>query len=277
MKKPLETNAVQNAGIRQYWNERVHAKAAVKQATTNDIYLRELECRTLIAALEQLSLPAHAHVLDAGCGDGQSTLHVAQKLPDIRFCGLDYAENMIVAARAAQEKFSGLLERVQFQIGDVLNLPAAFPEPAFDAVITDRCLINLETQEDQKRAFAGLAHVLRPGGWYIAIENFKEGHDNMNAARAQMGLPPIPVRWHNLFFEEPAFCKAAEPWFEPPAFHDFASSYYFATRVIYAAACRSKGEEPDYRHAIHQIAVDLPRTGAFSPVRMALLKRKENT
>jgi len=260
--------------IQEYWNERARSQAASGQATTNDIYLRELELRAFAGMLKKLSLSAGVLVLDAGCGDGETTLRLAEQLPSLSFEGVDYAAGMV---EAAHHRLQGGAARgnVKFQQGDVMKLCEIFSERLFDVVLTDRCLINLETEADQAVAMASLAAVLRPGGWYIAVENFMEGQDNMNAARRGAGLQDIPVRWHNLFFTESSFRKAANPWFEAPEFHDFASSYYLVTRVAYAASCRLRGVAPDYRDPIHQSAVDLPVTGCFSPVRMAVLKRKE--
>jgi hypothetical protein len=115
---------------------------------------------------------------------------------------------------------------------------------------------------------------LKPQGYYLAVENFVEGHDAMNRARQAVGLPEIPVRWHNLYFEEKSFRIMAEPFFENITFKDFSSSYYFATRVIYSALCMMRGEKVDYNHEIHQFAPRLPWIGQFSPIRMAVLRRK---
>ncbi len=98
----------------------------------------------------------------------------------------------------------------------------------------------------------------------------------MNRLRASVGLPEIPVRWHNLYFNEADFKRLAEPFFEAIEFREFSSSYYFATRVIYSAMCQMRGETPDYRHEIHQLAVKLPWFGQFSPIRMVVMRRKNN-
>ncbi|HYK88915.1 MAG TPA: hypothetical protein VE398_09100, partial [Acidobacteriota bacterium] len=132
----------------------------------------------------------------------------------------------------------------------------------------------LETPERQTEAFRQIAACLRPGGWYVAIENFREGNDAMNSARQRFNLPEIPVRWHNLYFEEKRFVDHTTAWFDLVRFEDFASSYYLATRVLYSAWCKERGETPDYTHDLHRLATDLPACGQYSPIRMVVLRRK---
>lgn len=260
--------------IKDYWEARAKEYANSTQATTNDVYLRKLEISTIVETIEEMALPENSTVLDVGCGDGYTTLHVAKALPELRFLGIDYSENMIRTASrqvSAQPEMEG---RVSFKVGDATDLTAVCNDETFDVVTTDRCLINLNSLESQTRAIAQIAARTRPDGYYLAIENFVEGQDNMNALRRAVGLPDIPVRWHNLFFRESDFIAAAEPFFTVVSFKEFSSSYYYATRVIYSAMCQMRGEQPDYEHEIHQMAIKLPWTGQFSPIRMAVLRRK---
>lgn len=258
--------------VKEYWDTRAREYATAPAATTNDVHLRELEIASLVTELRRLGVGPRSRVLDVGCGNGYSTLRVAEALPGVRFAGVDFSEQMIESANRLLASRPDLADRVSFSVGDATDLSGA-PKDV-DAVITDRCLINLETLERQALAIRRIAERLRPGGHYVAIENFVEGHDEMNRLREAVGLAAIPVRWHNRFFTEQEFCRAAGPWFEAPRFWEFSSSYYFATRVIYAAMCRMRGEEPDYDHEIHRLAVRIPPAGAMSPIRMATLTRR---
>uniref|UniRef100_A0A7V6DNW2 Methyltransferase domain-containing protein n=1 Tax=Desulfobacca acetoxidans TaxID=60893 RepID=A0A7V6DNW2_9BACT len=260
--------------IKAYWEKRAEHFLADPASTTHDVYLRELEIMTIAKVLRALLGSGPAKVLDVGCGDGYATLNVARKLPEFTFAGIDYSANMI---RLAKERLAGLpslTRRLTFKVGDVLDLGAACGETIFDAVISDRCLINLADKADQEHAIKEIARHVAPGGYYLAVENFEEGQAAMNQARIAVGLPEIPVRWHNLYFSEAEFTLFAEPEFEFLEFKDFSSAYYFATRVIYTALCRKTGEEIDYRHPLHELAVELPWTGNFSPIRMAVLRRR---
>jgi len=260
--------------IRQYWEERAKQYAENPAATTEDVYLRELEIITLVNVLGETGAAKGGRLLEIGCGDGYSTIQVARAVSPQHLLAVDYSENMITFARqrlSAAPELGGFLE---FRVGDVMDLDHVCGASLFDVVLTDRCLINLTSFDNQVGAIRNIAKHIRPAGYYIAIENFLEGHEIMNAARRQMGLPEIPVRWHNCYFREREFLNATQPFFEDICLKDFSSSYYFATRVVYSAMCQMRGETPDYRHMVHQLAVRLPWTGQFSPIRMAVMRRK---
>jgi SAM-dependent methyltransferase len=260
--------------IKQYWEDRGRELSIRSAATTDDIYLRELEILTLVRTLSELGVSGAVEILDAGCGNAFSTLKVVESMPNARCFGVDYSEQMIAAARRLRDDFPVLKGRVDFATGDVTALEQVCGSRSFDLVITDRCLINLESVERQAAAFSSIAQCVKPDGLYLAIENFNEGQRNMNRARQAVGLPEIPVRWHNLYFDEPVFRAMAAPYFQLLEIRDFSSSYYFATRVVYSAMCQRRGEKIDYGHEIHQLAVHLPWTGHFSPIRLAVMRRR---
>lgn len=259
--------------IKTYWEERAKNDANVT-ATTDDVHLRELEIRSIVEEVKKLSIDKGSTILDIGCGDGYSTINVANNFPDVNFWGIDYSQHMIDNAKKRLNANTQLSARVLFTVGDVTDLKPSLGDTRFSCAITDRCLINMENYEDQVLAISQIANHVLPGGIYIAVENFIEGQNNMNATRSAIGLPEIKVRWHNLFFTEDGFEKAVKPYFDILALKDFTSAYYYATRVIYSKMCQMRGEQPDYLHDIHKLAIDLPMFGKFSPIRMAILKRK---
>lgn len=260
--------------IKDYWEERATQYSNCLAATTDDVYLRELEISTIIQTLNEIHLPVQGNFLDVGCGDGYSLLKVAEAFGSLSFLAIDYSENMIKLAQQRLESQPELKGRVQVRLGNVMELGQNFHHLLYDVVLSDRCLINLGSFGYQSEAIVQIANRIKPGGYYFAIENFVEGHENMNAARRQMGLPEIPVRWHNLYFEEKPFVQCADRFFESVSFREFSSSYYFATRVIYSAMCQMRGETPNYNHEIHRLAVRLPWVGRFSPIRMAVMRKK---
>lgn len=258
--------------IYQYWEERAKQNYNKNTATTDDIHLRDLEIYTLIDTIHQIKSENINQVLDIGCGDGRSTLDIAAQFPDCNFIGIDFSATMVKIAKKNLELRNELRNRVNFIVGDVTKLNEVIYAKKFDIIISDRCLINLESSVVQYKAISAISNHLTTNGYFVAIENFVEGHNTMNNARKVMGLPEIPMRWHNRYFIENEFISNSKNYFREIEIKDFSSSYYFATRIIYSAMCHMQGEIPDYHHEIHQLATKLPWTGRFSPIKLLIMK-----
>lgn len=260
--------------IKQYWKERARDMGASTQVTTDDIFMRELEIAKLKEKISAISLPHGSTVADLGCGDGYSTLSIAAAFPTVRFVGIDYSEEMLALAEERRLAQPELLKRVSFQLGDMRRLSTIVKADRFEVFLTMRSLINLSSSGEQYDVLRQIAKHLKAGGYYFGSENFVQGQNNFNRLRTAMGLPEIPIRWHNHFFDEEEFLAETEKFFDSVIIDNFSSSYYLATRIIYSAGCQLKGEQPDYFHPIHQIAGKLPVIGDFSPIKLVSMRRK---
>jgi len=96
--------------------------------------------------------------LDAGCGPGQFTILVAERLPSLEMWGIDLAPTMIELARghAARSPAAG---RLHFEVADVAKLP--FPDAHFDAVLSSG---SIKHWPDPVAGLRELHRVLVPGG-----------------------------------------------------------------------------------------------------------------
>ncbi len=259
--------------IQNYWEERAKENYNKNTATTDDIHLRDLEIYTLIETIHQIKLENINKILDIGCGDGRSMLDIASHFLTYDFTGIDFSETMVKIANKNLELRNDLKERVDFIVGDVTKLSKVINDKKFDIIISDRCLINLDSSAIQYKVISDISNHLTPAGYFIAIENFIEGQNKMNASRKAMGLPEIPIRWHNKYFNEEEILSNSKKYFTQTIIKDFSSSYYFATRIIYSKMCQMQGMIPDYNHEIHQLATKLPWTGKFSPIKLIIMKK----
>lgn len=96
--------------------------------------------------------------LDAGCGPGQFTILVAERLPSIEIWGIDLAPTMIELARGHAAE-SPAAARVHFEVADVAKLP--FPDAHFDAVLSSG---SIKHWPDPVAGLRELHRVLMPGG-----------------------------------------------------------------------------------------------------------------
>jgi ubiquinone/menaquinone biosynthesis C-methylase UbiE len=270
----MSTTVDNTLEIKAYWDQRAFNAAESPKATTDDIYLRELEIKTFTQAIRGLDLADGSVVVDIGCGDGFTTCHIAAQFPQLKFIGVDYSQAMITTARMRLSNIPKLADQyLEFRVGDATSIETLFASNSVDVVLTDRCLINLASPLAQYDAIRQIYKILRAKGYYLGIENFTSGQEELNKARTAIGLMEIPVRWHNLFFKEDEFRDTLQSLYSDINIINFSSAYYYATRVIYSKYCQMLDIEPDYCHELHQLAVNLPIMGMFSPIKLAVLAK----
>jgi trans-aconitate methyltransferase len=249
--------------IKSYWEDRaVNDRSA--QSTTQDFYLREIEFRVLAERIAEFQPRS---VADMGCGDGMTTLRLAEKYPVIKFHGFDYSDAMI--ANAKQNLDQQKTENVECFVHDVCS-PL---DSRFQLIYSTRCLINLPDTSLQEQALQSIHKTLEEGGLYLMIENFMEGHEKFNDVRKKFDLPEISVRDHNLFFRTNELLKMLEGIFEVQDEVNISSTYYLVSRVIYSKICADSGVTPDYFDDHHRYACALPLLGEYGPVRLLVLKK----
>jgi ubiquinone/menaquinone biosynthesis C-methylase UbiE len=102
--------------------------------------------------------------LDAGCGPGQFTILLAERLPEVELWGVDLAPTMIELARAHAAE-SPAAARLHFEVADVARLP--FPDGHFDVVLSTG---SIKHWPDPVAGLAELHRVLAPGGRAFVAE-----------------------------------------------------------------------------------------------------------
>lgn len=110
------------------------------------------------SVLGWLELGGDEHVLDAGCGTGQVTALLRDRLPSGTVVALDGSATMIERARARLGT-----DRVEYVVAD-LSTPLPLERP-MDAILSTA---TFHWIPDHEALFANLAAVLRPGGQLAA-------------------------------------------------------------------------------------------------------------
>ena len=140
-------------------------------------------------------IPEGAKILDAGCGEGEGTLAYSS-IPGSLVHAVDFSETRL---QKAGERLAG---RSNVTCKQVDFLGTYELDNDYDVVISQRFLINLMEWKLQQSVLLDLTARLKPGGRLLMLEGSRQGVDSLNEFRAAMGLEPIPVKWHNLFFDD---------------------------------------------------------------------------
>ena len=251
--------------IKEHW-ERQARNVALDAAhvTHADRQQRLLEIEVLLQYL-----PHGQRVLDVGCGNGFSTAIVAQHAAHV--VGIDYSASMI--DRAKREH--GHLANVTFEVQDLLDL--RLPPRSFDAVISQRCLINLATWENQQKALTSIAAVLKPGGCFVLQEGTRQGREALNQGREALGLSRMPVVPFNLDFDEQTLWPFLRRSFDVVEVRRFGL-YDLISRIVHPLLVSPA--EPQYDAKINDVArqVSARLRGADDLARefSAFLRRRED-
>lgn len=250
--------------VRNYWEGRASGDSSA-QSTTQDVFLREIELKTL---RERINKYSPRRVADVGSGDGRTTIGLAKTFADIKFYGFDYSSSMVQNSRNVLAVEG--LHNATFSQRDVCDGLA----DSFDLIYTTRCLINLPAWDIQRTALRNIHNALTPGGVYLMIENFIEGQENFNRVRRSFDLPEIPIRQHNYYFQRQRLLDYATSFFGVDEEVNISSVYYLVSRVIYSKICSDSGTQPDYFDEHHRYASALPFGGEFGPVRLIAFRKR---
>jgi tRNA (cmo5U34)-methyltransferase len=117
-------------------------------------------CLELIAQTAHTVSPHANSLLDVGCGAGNYTLKLLQKLPDCDCTLVDLSLPMLERAKQrVSEATSGQVETIQ---GDIREIELC--EARFDVIVAAAVLHHLRTEDEWLSVFQKFHRALRPGG-----------------------------------------------------------------------------------------------------------------
>jgi len=234
--------------------------------THRDYNLQHLEMTTLLKYLN-----GNEEILDVGCGKGYTSLYLVFK-KHVSIFGLDYSQPMIREANQIKDEFTAdytLSGRLEYMEGDILDFKDS---NSFDIVYSERCLINIPTWEEQKKAIDVLTQVVKKDGLLLLFEGSQQGLIKLNHLRDRYGLGDIMVVWYNLFLDDSILVEYASKSFELVEINNFCSTYMVISRVLHPALVSPR--EPEYNDRINDLALRLPNHGDFSYLKLYVFRKK---
>ena len=195
-------NAAYDSEILSHYRSVAEEEGLSAASTMADKITRSRESDLILAtvARELARRGPRLDVFDVGCGNGYTLSLVSESNTGARCRGYEYTPELAALAR---KRFEG--SETEIISADIRSADWNAGHMA-DVVIVQRVLINLLEPDHQRAALANILSGIRPGGVALFIEAFQSGLDNLNRARDEFALPPIPPAHHNLplgddFFE----------------------------------------------------------------------------
>lgn len=209
----------------------------------NDLFLQKLSLNAVLRFLRH-----DENVLSVGCGDGYGFDKYAERVG--KLVGIDYSTG---AVDKAGKKYRSLIEqgKLSFAVGNILEKEPEYVGK-FDAVITERCLCNMKTAINQKKALEIIKDYLKPSGRAIICEPSLQGYDAVDKVRAAFGLVPLKRHWHNILFDERIVNECE--FFEKKERYTFGV-YTLISRVFHPLLVHP--DEPRFDSDINRIAAEI--------------------
>jgi SAM-dependent methyltransferase len=222
-------------------------------------------------------ITAPATILDVGCGNGYTLQVLLNRHSQHRYVGVERSDSL---RHLAESRFTGS-ENVVIRSGDVRD-EAFVPEGSVDILVCQRVIINLLDPEDQLLALNNVVKAVasprqgQSGGCLLFIEAFQSSLLNLNKARSEFDLPPIPPAHHNLylpdgFFQRPDLTPIRSGKDLPPT--NFLSTHYYSTRVLHALCTQSKSLKRNSEFVRFCSQALHPFAGDYSPLRLYMLEK----
>jgi tRNA (cmo5U34)-methyltransferase len=114
----------------------------------------------LVAEAAAATTPHAQHILDVGCGAGNYTLKLLERLPDLDATLIDLSQPML--DRAGERVGRATAGRITTVRGDIREVK--LPEGEFDILLAAAVLHHLRTDEEWRDVFTAFHRALRPGG-----------------------------------------------------------------------------------------------------------------
>lgn len=252
--------------IKNHWSDWAETYGVNLRATTKTSTAKAMEIDAFIRVFERIIDEGTnpKTVLEVGCGNGHNCLSLAQHFKEMNFTGVDFIAEMVASAQQSQKEEGIDESRLRFAEDNVLEL--ATVENTYDIIFSDRCLINLNTDELQMQAITGLCDHLQPGGHLLMIENSQQTYARQNHARNLLGLKPRTPAEFNHFFDDDVILPHLDSLgMVVQEVEDFISLHDL---MLYVFVPLINDGEVDYDHPLVQAATQL-NIAASSEMRSA--------
>ena len=106
-------------------------------------------------------------------------------------------------------------------------------------------------------------------------ENFNDNLINLNKLRKKLTLDEIKTRWHNKYLHDKEIKNFATKKlkFKILSENNFASTYYFLTRLVKPFLFKLQKKELKYNDAFNHLSTKFEPFGEFSPMKIVILKK----
>jgi ubiquinone/menaquinone biosynthesis C-methylase UbiE len=161
-------------------------------------------------AIARLRVPAHARVLDVGCGSGWATRLLAESAKNGAVVGIDISDEMIRIARQASTSFTN----IEYRVASAEKLP--FENLEFSHAFS---MESLYYYDDVLAALKEIHRVLGRLGVFVAVIDLYQENRPSHQWIEKLNVPVhlLGIRQYRSLFEQAGFTNVHDERLHDPA------------------------------------------------------------
>ena len=252
--------------INQHYSKVANKQKKSKFSTMEDGYIRDQETDFIINIIKNDK--KKLNILDIGCGNGYTLDQISRLSKKNLLHGMDNNESLF---KIAHKRLSNKANIVK---GDIRIFNKNFKNK-FHIVISQRVLINILNETDQKNSLKNIISYLKKNGKLIVIESFNSGLKKLNNARVKFNLKKIKPKFHNKYLKDDFFkTKKLHKLKEE---NKYLSKHFFNARFldeIYLKSKNNKKFSPNSKFTKFLDDTILEVNDNYSSLKLLLFKKK---
>ena len=217
-------------------------------------------------------LKPNKSILEIGCGNGVLLKKLIKKKKVKYYLGTDFVKELIDRNKKKIKR-----KNIDFDQLDMTVVKSDTFNKKFDYIISKRAVQNVLSQKLQLKAIDKLGIFLKKNGLMLLMESSRTAQKNLNRYRKIFNLHKIVPPWHNLFLDDNLIKKHKFKNVKLIKIENFSSSFYFITRIIYAAYAKMKNKKVDFINPLNLIATSIDSKilkEDFSQIKIYIFKKK---
>ena len=251
--------------VHNFWTKR--SKKKDNLVCTNDPKLDQLEIDQIINKINN-----NKSILEVGCGNGFILGRLLKEKKIKNYFGIDFVDDFISFAK---KKYKS--NKVNFSTFDISLINNTTFEKKYDYIISKRTIQNILSQKMQLNVIDKLGYHLKTNGLMILVESSQTAQKRINKYRKLFSLPIVKPPFHNLFFNDSIIRNYKFKNIKLSKIDNFASGFYFLSRIIYASYAKILKKKINYKHTLNKIGLNINSKifkEDFSRIKTYLFKKK---
>ena len=182
--------------INQHYDKVAIKQKKSKLSAIDDEYIRDQETDFIINIIKNDK--KKLNILDIGCGNGYTLAQITRLSKNFLIHGMDNNDSLYKIAHKR------LTDKAKIIKGDIRVFNKNFKNK-FDIVISQRVLINILNESNQKKSLNNIISYIKKNGKLIVSESFNSGLEKLNSVRMKFNLKKIKPKFHNKFLKDDFF------------------------------------------------------------------------